>query len=143
MERPAVDINRIRGRGADGVATTINQRARDEIARQTEEYLRQGNKIQVLPNNLGNPARHQFGRAPVIDPLTGQVINHPSREIVDGRMVVRRPYIAFMLRVSLPHVRKIMKRDETFPGPISRRPLTWDEEAVLNWMAANGFEVKK
>lgn len=110
----------------------------DEIARHTQEFLARGGRIQKLPSNVGARPAHTFNASPVVDRLTGRVSTSPSRELVDGRMVLRMPAIVNMSGWSNTAIYRLCGIGE-FPAPvIKQKPKAWDEAEVLEWIRKHG-----
>ena len=110
----------------------------DEIARQTQEFLARGGRIQELPSNVGARPLHTFNASPVVDRLTGRVATSPSRKLVDGRMVLRMPAIVNLSGWSSTVIYRLCRLGE-FPAPvIKQKPKAWDEHEVLEWIRKHG-----
>jgi predicted DNA-binding transcriptional regulator AlpA len=112
--------------------------ARADIARQTEEFLAGGGRIQRIPTTLGTQPRLGLNGEPIRDYITGQIASLPPREMVDGRALITIQRVMNMVGMSSTTIRKRMEQG-LFPEPFSRKvQLRWDERDILEWLEKNG-----
>jgi predicted DNA-binding transcriptional regulator AlpA len=116
-------------------STTLKTRQREEIERQTREYLSRGGEI--TSHAVSTCERDSL---PSFNPTCAATLEKfgkaifPPREFIAGRWVVRMPGLAKLLGKTEQGARNIV-RMEGFPKPLSNvRPLTWDEDAVKAWV---------
>lgn len=143
MQRTPVNLNQLRGRTPEPVEVEEGELSHSDIERQTEEFLRNGGGVEVIPTGLGARAIRNR-ELPIVDPITGRVASHLPREVVKGRMVLRVSAAAKALNVSKAQVRRMRQVYTSFPAPLPNvKPLSWDEETLLAWRESKDYRGKK
>jgi predicted DNA-binding transcriptional regulator AlpA len=121
--------------GEHEVSRLPNEALRDEIARQTREFLSRGGSINVIPTAEYQKGFNLFNSGTVIDPMTKKVLSRPSRELINGRMIIRMSAMELAAGMSDTKLRNLSYSDPTFPKPVAGlRPRAWDEAAFLAWL---------
>lgn len=111
-----------------------------DIARQTATFLADGGRVQALPNGLGRSSADPYSARPAHDPLTGHILSWPSRQVVNGRCLVRLPAMQKMTGLSSTKLRKMSAQPaHSFPRAIrGMRPMAWCEKEVQAWIDDQG-----
>lgn len=119
--------------GDNTVRLRANEQARAELMRQTEEFLARGGQVEVLPG-IGEPGRvRNLG---VREQHSGKIVSRPSREVVNGKPVLRPSAIGVLIGKSEPFVRKAWRSDPGFPRPVPGvKPMAWLESDIQRWWA--------
>lgn len=108
-----------------------NATARAEIQSQVEEFLARGGQIKQIDSFQGV---NREGMA-VVDSISGNVVSLPSREEVDGTVLVTIKVVAAMVKLSDTNIRK-RAHEGRFPKPLTTRPQwRWDETDIKVWLA--------
>ena len=112
---------------------SANEDTRAEVARQTEEFLSRGGKIEVLPG-FGEVGRRRDDI--VRDMISGRIVSRPQREMLDGRAIVRIAAVCKLTKRSTWYIRKASRHDVRFPQPVPGvTPFAWYESDILAWAA--------
>ena len=115
--------------------TCDNERLRREIASQVDQFLASGGEIKVIQSMQTEPLPRPFNRSGIFCPMSGKLLARPGRSEENGRVVLNVRYLETLLGMSDTKIRKLIHSGQ-FPAPIKgMKPMGWDEEVVLAWMA--------